>query len=223
MIWSLSAQGQTLLGITVNIGERQDTRHSEAFKRALAPSGSLSVSKATDLGKEHWSIRYGFTCGVVPYNLKVVSVDTVTLQNDIFPFPDYSTIFASIDFMLAPKFIVCGRIFSIGAGVGVTGYASLVPNSYYGVHVANPDNSLTTVFEASMYAPANRWSSFWKIAALYDLTRSISLGIEYVNHARPAAEGSYEFYETQTPIHGTIEVYQREFRIGAFYRIKKRP
>jgi hypothetical protein len=224
VVVGFAASAQTRIGISFNMGNRQQfSGHPEAFERALAPSGSLSLSNTRDLGNKRWSMQYGITCGVVPYNLKVIGIDTVTIPDDIFPFPDYSTIFASAHLMLAPKFVVRNHNLWIGAGVGMTAYASLIPVSQYGIHVADPDNStLTTVFEAQMSAPTNRFSSFWKIAGIYDLTSRISLGLEYVNHARPAAEGNYEFYHTRKVTYGTIEIYQREIRIGGFYRLKSR-
>jgi hypothetical protein len=214
----LNAAAQTYVGLSLNAGNRQEYRPSTGFKPALAPSGSISISRNHNVN-EHWVLRYGAVAGVVGYKLKVVMIDTLGPNGDVSPFPEYSTIFASAEFLIGRRVSIRDHNLLIGAGVGITTYVSTTPTTLHGVEVILPNNNLVTLFDARMTSPASPYSFLWKVAACFDINTTFSLGIEYVYHNNPAAEGSYIFYHTERPHSGTIEIYQREFRLGVFYKL----
>jgi hypothetical protein len=213
-----AANGQTQIGLSVNVGDRQHYSSSVGFKKALAPSASLSISKTKDLN-DKWKFRYGAVAGLLGYKLNVVMIDTLGPNGDVSPFPEYSIFFASAEFLFGRQFPVFNRPLLLGAGVGVTAYLSAAPVSQYSVDVMYPNNRIVSLFDARMTSPASRYSILWKAAAYYEMTNAFSLGLEYVYHNNPAAEGSYIFYHTRTVNAGDITIYQREFRLGIYYRI----
>lgn len=71
-----------------------------------------------------------------------------------------------------------------------------------------------------MTSPASRYSFVWKVSACFDINTAFSIGIEYVCHSNPLAKGSYTFYHTERSHFGTIEIYQREFRLGVLYKLR---
>ena len=217
----LNAGAQTYVGMSLNVGDRQQYRPSTGFEPAFAPSGSISISKNHRVN-EHWTFRYGAAAGVVGYKLKVVMIDTLGPNGDVSPFPEYSTFFASAEFLVGRKLSFRDHNLLIGAGVGVTTYVSATPTTRYGVEVILPNNTLVSLFDAQMTSPANPYSFLWKVAACFDINSAFSVGIEYVYHNNPAAEGSYIFYHAERPHSGRIEIYQREFRFGVFYKLDGR-
>ncbi len=212
----LHSDGQTYIGLSLNVGNRPEYTSSEGFESALTPSASLSISRTGRLD-ENWMLRYGAVAGIVGYKLNVVMIDTLGPNGDVSPFPDYSTFFASAEFLLGRQLTVFRRQLLIGAGVGVTTYLSSSPTSEYRVEVILPNNSLVSLFDARMSSPASNYSLFWKAAAYYDINTTFYVGVEYVRHSAPAIEGSYIFRHTQTPHTGAIRIYQMEFRCGIFY------
>lgn len=214
----LNAGAQTYVGMSLNVGNRQQYRPSTGFEPALAPSGSISISKNHNVN-EHWVFRYGAVAGVVGYKLKVVMIDTLGPNGDVSPFAEYSTFFASAEFLVGRQFSIRDHNLLIGAGVGVTTYVSATPTTGYGVEVILPNNTPVPLFDARMTSPASPYSFLWKVAVSFDINTAFSIGIEYVFHNNPVAEGSYIFYHTEKPHSGRIEIYQREFRFGAFYKL----
>lgn len=214
----MNASAQTYVGISLNIGNRQQYQPSTGFEPALAPSGSISISKNHNVN-EHWVFRYGAAAGVVGYKLKVVMIDTLGPNGDVSPFPEYSTFFASAEFLVGRQLSIREHNLLIGAGVGITTYVSTTPTTLHGVEVILPNNSLVSLFDARMTSPASQYSFLWKVVACFDINTAFSVGIEYVYHNNPAAKGSYIFYHTESPHSGRIEIYQREFRLGVFYKL----
>lgn len=221
LLHPVNADGQTYIGFSVNAGNRPQYTSSEGFERALAPSASLSIGQKKSMNEE-WMFRYGIVAGMVGYQLNVVMIDTLGPNGDISPFPEYSTFFASAEFLIGRQLTVFRRKLLIGAGAGVTTYLSSSPTSQSRVEVILPNNSLVSLFDAIMSSPACDNSLLWKAAAYYDINTTFSVGVEYVRHSAPAAEGSYIFHHTQTPHSGVIRIYQRELRFGVFYNLSVR-
>lgn len=217
----LNTKGQAYIGLSLNVGNRPQYTSPEGFKSALAPSASLSIGRTGRLD-ENWMLRYGAVAGIVGYKLNVVMIDTLGPNGDVSPFPDYSTFFASAEFLLGRQLTVFRRQLLIGAGVGVTAYLSSSPTSEYRVEVILPNNSLVSLFDARMSSPESRYALLWKAGAYYDINTTFYVGVEYVRHSVPAVEGSYIFHYTQTPHAGTIRIYQRELRCGIFYVLGSR-
>lgn len=217
----LSAHAQTYVGMSLNVGDRQQYQPSAGFKRALAPSGSISISKNNNVD-EHWVFRYGAAMGVVGYKLKVVMIDTLGPNGDVSSFPEYSTFFASAEFLVGRQLSIRDHNLLIGAGGGVTTYVSTAPMTRFGVEVILPNNDAVSLFDARMVRPGSSYSLLWRVAASFDINTAFSLSIVYVYHNNPASEGSYIFYHTARPRSGTIKIYQREFRFGVFYRLGDR-
>ncbi|HEY0651904.1 MAG TPA: hypothetical protein VGD65_02210 [Chryseosolibacter sp.] len=215
------AIGQVQVGLSLNVGNRQHYSTSEGFKRALAPSGSLSINQNLNLN-HNWIFRYGVVGGIVGYRLNVVMIDTLGENGDVSPFPEYSVFFGSAEFLLGRKISFLNKDLLLGAGVGITGYVSAIPLSTYTVAVISTNNQRIPLFDAEMNNAASRYSFLWKGAAYYKLNSAFSLGVEYIYHKDPVATGFYIFYHTKKPNAGKIEIYQREVRIGLFYRIGSR-
>ena len=214
----LNAAAQTYVGISLNAGNRQYYAPSSGFENALAPSGSITISR-NDVIHENWFFRYGAAAGIVGYKLNVVMIDTLGPNGDVSPFPEYSTFFASAEFLFGHRISVFRRQLSFGAGIGITAYLGTASASSYSVEVVMPNNELVSLFEARMRSPASDYSLLWKAGGYYDLSTVFSVGVEYIYHLDPASEGTYDFYHTPTPRSGVIWIYQREFRLGFFYNL----
>lgn len=93
------AAAQAYVGISLNSGSRQYYAPSYGFEEALAPSGSISISRNESIN-ENWFFRYGALAGVVGYKLNVVMIDTLGPNGDVSSFPEYTTFFASAEFLL---------------------------------------------------------------------------------------------------------------------------
>lgn len=212
--------GQVQLGISVNAGNRQHYSSPGGFQRAFAPSPSLSVAWHQKVS-ERWFFRYAAVTGIVGYKLNVVMIDTLGPNGDVSPFAEYSTLFASAEFLFAHRVSVLHHNISIGAGIGITGYASASPRTSFGVEAVSPDNKLISLFDAELASPANRYSILWKAIAYYSITPAIALSVEYVYHPESFATGSYIFYHTRNLQRGKVEIYQREFRLGLIYTLQK--
>lgn len=221
LLGCLNGFAQTHFGISLNVGNRQKYYpDSKGFGTGLAPSGSLFVYQKWTI-KKVWTIFAGTTTGVVGYNVKVIGADTITNTSLAAPFTDYSTIFLSLDILPGRQFFIGNHSLVIGAGGGVTGFASLTPTLSTSVGIANTDNNdVTLLYKGYMTAPANTISAFWKAATYYEINAHFKVGMEYVHHAKHFAEGTYEFYHTETPQAGTIKVYQREFRLVFSYNLQ---
>ncbi|MFZ5970931.1 MAG: hypothetical protein ACOYXA_05020 [Bacteroidota bacterium] len=210
------ANAQTDIGILVTAGNRQHYTDPQVFKNALAPSLAVSWGKNRELNSR-WNFRYDLVAGVLGYKLNVIMIDTLGANGDVTPFPEYSTFFGSAEFILGYKLFLFQRELQIGGGVGLTCYGSFVPVSQYGVEVLSPNNNLIALFDGEMNSPANRFSILSKVAAYYKLSSSWLVGIAYIRHGSPAAEGNYRFYHTNQPISGRVSIYQNESRLGVFY------
>jgi len=215
---SIIVHAQMDIGLLISVGNRQEYTNSQGFKSALAPSLAVSLIKNGTLNNQ-WTFRYGLVAGVMGYKLNVIMIDTLGANGDVSPFPEYSTIFGSAEFLLGRRFSVFNHDLLIGGGVGMTTYISSTPTSLYNVEVLLPNNNLVSLFEARMNSPATRFSMLWKVALYYKLNSFLSASFEYIHHNDPAAEGTYIFYHTTKPLSGQINVYQREFRIGVFYTL----
>jgi len=162
----LAAGAQTYVGVSLNVGNRQQYRSSTGFESALAPSGSISISKNHNV-REDWVFRYGAAAGVVGYNLKVVMIDTLGPNGDVSPFPEYSTFFASAEFLLGRQLSIRDHNLFIGAGVGVTTYLSATPATHYSMEAILPNNTLVSLFDARMTSPASPYSFLVESSGLF--------------------------------------------------------
>lgn len=74
-----------------------------------------------------------------------LAVDTLGPKGDVSPFPEYSTVFASAEFLAGRNLSIRDRNLLIGAGVGVTTYVSVTLTTLYGVEVILPNNTLVSL------------------------------------------------------------------------------
>jgi hypothetical protein len=96
------AIGQVQVGLSLNVGNRQHYSTSTGFKRALAPSGSLSINQNLNLN-HNWIFRSGIVGGIVGYKLNVVMIDTLGANGDVSP--SLSTLF----FLALQNFYLAGK------------------------------------------------------------------------------------------------------------------
>ena len=106
-IW-FGTNAQTYLGLSANFGNRMRYAPvSEGLKRPFGISGSFVLNIHQEL-KNGWGIQYGAGAGILGYNLKIISIDTLYSERDISAFLEYATFYGNVS-LLARKEISIGE------------------------------------------------------------------------------------------------------------------
>lgn len=218
LIWPVMAKGQTYLGISANFGNQMTYNPAaESFKTPLSVSGNFLLRGQQKL-KNNWVAEYGIGLGVLAYNFKIVSPDTI-LTGETYVFLEYSNFYGNVHLLIGKEIPIRNRILMLGIGGGATYYVNPFPLTTYGVQVVLDDNSERELFYAEIHCPKDNIKGFGKITTQLTLNNSVTVALEYSYHFRPALNGFYEFYHTKTRSAGKISVYQRELSVVLLLKI----
>lgn len=216
----ISANGQTYLGISSNIGNQLSfSPSSDGLKRPVAVSGNLFLMKQEKLNS-NWLIQYGVEMGILGYNLKIITQDTIHIH-DITNFWDYSTFYGGLDLLVGKEFLFRDKPLMVGIGGGLTYYYFTYPTQYT-ISAVSDNFLLDDLFFADVDIASQQISGYVRITSQLKLNEVLSLGLSYSYHFSPALSGSYEFFHTAEPSYGDIHVYQRELKLSFLVRVSKK-
>ena len=212
-------QAQTSLGLSLNLGNpMRYSPGSPGLKTPASLSGNIVLNIQETL-THGIAVQYGAGLGILGYNLKVIAIDSI-LTGEKSTFLEYATFYGNLHLLLGKEFLIHEKRLLVSFGGGASYYYSAFPTTTYNVDVVS-DGRLEKTFHAEVLLPKNNYISFAKIATQLNLTRSLSIGLEYVHHLKSLLSGSYEFYNTKTPSRGTIQLYQRELKVVALLRVSR--
>src|SRR5690349_5696136 len=108
-----AARAQVYLGVSANVGNRLSYSSPDNFKRSVALSGSAVFAVLKALPHD-WAIQYGASLGVLGYSMKVQLPNTP--PSDVYPFPEYSTLYGSAELLGGKQFRVGKKKILMGLG-----------------------------------------------------------------------------------------------------------
>ncbi len=216
-----NAEGQTYLGLSTNIGNKLSFNpNTDGLKRAPSISGSLVIMKRQKM-KSNWFIQYSGELGILGYQLKIVSLDTLHSPNE-FNFFDYSVFYGSLGLSAGKEYYWGAKKGRLGFGGGLVVYECLSSVQYAIGNIDKDNNTHNQIFFAGIDCAPNKLSGFIKVTSQLELNKIITVGLEYSHNFSPVLLGRYEFYHTSNPNYGTISLYQREIKLLFLIRVSKK-
>ncbi len=211
---TLESKGQFYLGLSANLGNRlKYTSSSPGLQNPPRISGSIIGIYNEEL-KNNWALQYGGALGVLGYNMKVTTLDTLTTAEQIpDSFLEYSTFFGRFSLTMGKTIYVGKKELMIGLGGGISYYYSVFTEMSYSMSRIMDDGSVATTFSADFDSPQTSILGFAKIATQLKFNDRLTFGLEYSHSFKSILNGTYEFYHTEVPSSGSVSLYPRELSL----------